>query len=211
MPTVSPEEFATYQDALLRGDRRTCEAVARRLLDQGISVRALYLDLFQRALYRVGLLWERNQVSVATEHIATAITEGLLNLALPYILEEPRIGRTVVVAGIAPEMHQVGAKMVADTFEMAGWDSLYVGANTPKEEAVRLLEERSPDLLALSLTMVFNVGPLEAMVEAAQAACPGLQIVIGGQGLLRSGDDVAARRSVHHLRSLADLDGYLEE
>lgn len=159
----------------------------------------------------MGLLWERNQISVATEHIATAITEGLLNLALPRVLEAPRIGRTVVVAGVAPELHQVGAKMVADSFEMQGWDSRYVGANTPTDELVRLVREQPSDLIALSLTMEFNIGALAALVEGAREARPGVEIVVGGQGLRRTGQTFSERHGVQHVSTLADLDGFLGE
>jgi hypothetical protein len=50
-----------------------------------VQVKSLYKDLFQKSLYRVGEVWEFNRISVAREHLATAITEGFLNLIYPML------------------------------------------------------------------------------------------------------------------------------
>lgn len=139
---IHDEIYAEYLAALLAGDRRRCSQLMLGLLAGGLPVRACYSGLIERSLYDVGALWERNRISVATEHMATAITEGLLNLALPYVLGAAPVGRTAVVAAVSPELHQVGARIVADVFEMSGWDSLFVGSNAPPEELLRLVSER---------------------------------------------------------------------
>lgn len=206
---ISEPTYEAYLASLLGGDRRRCRDLLTRLLDGGLPVRVAYLDLLQRALYRVGLLWERNRISVATEHVATAVTEDLLNVALPYLRCAPPVGRLAVVAGVSPEQHRVGAKMVADTFDQHGWDSVYVGASTPPGELLRLVRELRPDTVALSLTMFFNLGPLEAMIGSLRSAFPDQEIVVGGQGLDRLGPALAARARVTHLRTLAELDNHL--
>ena len=97
------------------------------------SVYPFYNNLFQKSLYRVGELWESNRISVAKEHLATAITEGLLNLVYPKLFEpeQYRKGRTILISCTANEFHQIGGKMVADVCELNGWDSHFLGANTP--------------------------------------------------------------------------------
>src|SRR6056297_1720566 len=65
--------YDDYLMSLLAGDRRRCRDFVRQLLDQGVGVKILYSDLFRNSLYEVGSLWENNQVSVATEHLATAV------------------------------------------------------------------------------------------------------------------------------------------
>ena len=66
----------------------------------------------------------------------------------------------VVVASVEDELHQVGGKMVADVFEMHGWDSFYLGSNTPISEMVRFAKERCPDAVGLSLTQLPQLGGL---------------------------------------------------
>lgn len=208
---LTDQIYAEYLDSLLAGNRMRCRTIALGLLDGGLPVRSMHIDLIQRSLYEVGQLWECNQVSVATEHIATAISEALLNLALPYVLPDALVGRTVIVAGVSPEVHQVGARIVADTFELHGWESLFVGASTPTEELVRLVRELEPDMVALSLTMFFNIGALESSIESLHEAVPALPIVVGGQGLKRGGQELASRhQNVRYMSEIHELEANLK-
>lgn len=213
MTTEIPEPvYAEYFDGLLAGDRRRCAAILTELLEGGLPVRTAYVALFQRSLYQVGVLWATNQISVATEHIATAITEGLLNLSFPYALGAKPVGRTVVATAVSPELHQVGARIVADTFESSGWNSVFVGADTtPPQALVGLVVDTNPTLLALSLTMFFNVPSLERILVGVHASLPQLKIIVGGQGLARLGRDLAARHEqVDYLTGLDELDAFIE-
>lgn len=58
----------------------------------------MYQDLVQRSLYEVGELWERGHVSVATEHLATAITESLLTWEF-----QPPLGQKVSTNCVPPD------------------------------------------------------------------------------------------------------------
>ena len=53
-----------------------------------------------------------------------------------------------------------GDRMVADFFEMDGWDTYFLGANTPAESVLRTADERRADVLAVSCTMTFHI-PLQ--------------------------------------------------
>ena len=44
-----------------------------------------------------------------------------------------RCGRCVVVTCVGGELHELGARMVGDFFDMAGWDTYFCGADTPHE------------------------------------------------------------------------------
>jgi methanogenic corrinoid protein MtbC1 len=209
-PTLAPPASCSdFTNALLAGDRRRCAELTQRALEEGAPVPELYEQLFQRALYRVGKLWECNQISVATEHQATSIVEGLLNQIFPRIISSRRVGKRIVVGSVAGELHQVGGKMVCDVFEMHGWDACYLGANTPAGELSRLLREQPPDLVGLSLSVYFHVGVLRGMVDAIRAEFPALPILIGGQGLRHIGPTLIQDPMVHYLADLHGLSRFV--
>lgn len=117
--------YPQYLQLLLEGNRQGCRQLVSALLAQQVPIKRLYLKLFQRALYQVGDLWAQGAVSVAKEHLATAITESMLTLVYPTLFRQPRCGRKAVVACVANEYHQLGAKMVADIIETKGWDGFF--------------------------------------------------------------------------------------
>ena len=51
---VRNETYALFQNALLKGDRRSCWSQVSALLDSDVSLEDLYLSLFKPALYEVG-------------------------------------------------------------------------------------------------------------------------------------------------------------
>ena len=179
--TGSYDFSAKYLENLLQGNRRNCSAIAKQYLAQNPSFLQLYEEVFKVALYEMGRLWETNQISVASEHIATAITEGILNEYFEQIVSKKRLNRKVVVACVEDDQHQVGIKMVADTFEMHGWESFFLGSGIPLVELIRYIHEVKPDLLAISLTIYSNFANLIKMLTKLRGEFPELQIIIGGQ------------------------------
>jgi len=155
--------YQEYLEALLQGRRADCGRRVQQLLDQDIDIKNLYTDLFQKSLYEVGRLWELNRISVAREHLVTAITEGLLGLVYPRLFDSdrPPASRKVVISCAANEYHQIGGKMVADVFEMNGWESHFLGANTPIDQMLAHIGDTKPDLVGLSLSVYFNLAPLK--------------------------------------------------
>ncbi len=199
--------YDRYFDMLLAGDRNRCSQLVSGFLAEGIPIRILYEHLFQRSLYQVGELWEHNRISVAREHLATSVTEYLQTLVYPLLFSSAHCGRKAVVACIAREYHQLGAKMVADILELNGWDSHFLGANTPVEELLSFLNEERPDLLALSLSVSANLpGFLEALGTVRQAR-PDIPTIVGGQAFRRIGrETLSAFPGVTLLESMQSLE-----
>ena len=178
---ISSEFYNRYFNAILDGDRARCTKMVQELLDQGIEIKLLYQQLFEKTLYQVGELWERNQISVAKEHLVTAITENLLNLVYPHLFRKKAVSKKAIICCAANEYHQVGGKMVADIMELNGWDTYFLGANIPVDQVVSFIDEKKPDLVGLSLSIYFNFPSLKKEIEAIQAHFPDLDIIVGGQ------------------------------
>jgi methanogenic corrinoid protein MtbC1 len=159
-----------YLEAVLAGDRRLAMRTIDEAVQAGTSVREIYLNVFQWAQHELGRLWEENQISVAEEHFATAVTQLCMSQLYDRILSTERNGRTLVAACIGGELHEIGVRMVADFFEMDGWDSHYLGASTPPGDIVETIEKVRADAVALSAAMSFNVKPLTELVGTIRNA-----------------------------------------
>lgn len=202
---VQSDDLAPFLNSLVRGDRDACWRISDGLLQANPDVLSLYQGLFQPALYRVGELWAANQISVATEHVATAITEQMMNRIYPRVIAADRCGRKVVVGLVEGERHQVGAKMVADVFEMHGWDAVFAGTGCSIDELLQIVERQQADLLALSCSIFEHFDILEHMLERTRERCPDLPVVLGGQGFQQAGPELESRFPNVSLGTLEDL------
>ncbi len=153
---ITQEIYKDYFNKLISGDRAGCGKIVNNLLNNDVTIKDLYINLFQSSLYEVGCLWENNKISVATEHLATSITEYLISTAYPSIFSSEHNGKRAVVTCTPGEYHQIGARMVADYFELNGWDSFFIGASAPDEDLLNFIEEKSPDVLAVSMSISYN-------------------------------------------------------
>lgn len=175
------EELARqFLDALLRADRRTAAQMILDAVQNGIEVKTIYMQVFQRTQREIGRLWQTNRIGVAEEHFCTAATQMIMSQLYPYIFTGERKDHRVVVACVGGELHEIGARMVADFLEMSGWDSYFLGANTPSQSILQVARERQAHVLALSATMTFHVSKVMEMIAALRAQALPIRVIVGG-------------------------------
>jgi methanogenic corrinoid protein MtbC1 len=169
-----------YLAALLRGERNAASRLILNAADGGTSIKDIYLLIFQRVQHEVGRLWHSNQIGVAQEHYCTACTQLIMSQLYPRIFSTERKGRRLVSTCVGGDLHEIGVRMVSDFFEMEGWDTFYLGANTPIAGTLQQLVERKPHVLAISATMAIHVKAVADLIAATRAAASPPRILVGG-------------------------------
>jgi methanogenic corrinoid protein MtbC1 len=167
---------------LLDGERQAASQLILQAVDSGVPVRDVYLHVFQASQREIGRLWQLNQVSVAQEHYCTAATQLIMAQLYPRIFRSEKSGQRIIVTSVAGELHEIGARIVADFFEMEGWDTYYLGANSPFEAVVQAIADRGAQLLAVSATMVFHIRVVEELIARVRASTGAntVKILVGG-------------------------------
>lgn len=191
--TITQESFITpkaphsdlaqqYTDALLQGQRHTASKLILNAVDSGISVKDIYLHVFETTQHEIGRLWEQNKISVAQEHYCTAATQLIMSQLYPHIFSINRNGYKIVATCISGNLHEVGIRMVSDFFEMEGWDTYYLGANAPIESILETLETQQADILAISATLTAHVNGVKKLIAAVRNHNPtkNVKIMVGG-------------------------------
>jgi len=204
---VSEEIYGNYMRQLMAGNRSECIRIINKLIKENISVKDLYERMFQRSMYDVGTLWETNKISIGAEHMCTSITEGLISLTHPLHFTTEHSGKKVVVTCTPGENHQVGARIVSDYFELNGWNSYFLGPNTPYIILADFIEEKKPDLLAVSMSINANLDSVTRLVKNLTKKFPDLKIIVGGQGFASEGESIfESLPMVEIIKSLGELD-----
>ena len=62
----------------------------------------------------------------------------------PLLVSSERRNRTLLCACPGTELHEMGARMVADIFENDGLDSIYLGASVPEDAMLEADPQQSP-------------------------------------------------------------------
>jgi methanogenic corrinoid protein MtbC1 len=194
-----------FLSAILGGQRQAALNVVEEALRAGHSHVDIYVNVFTEALHRVGELWELNKISVAQEHIATAITQYVIAAIYPRLVPAAVHRGSMVVTGVAGELHQIGANLVADAMEANGWTVRFLGTNLPHSSVLATIEEISADLLCISTTIVANLPSVADLVRTVRSklneGAP--KIVLGGAAYrvaTQFAGDVGAMEAINDLR-----------
>lgn len=210
--TSAADVQAAYLAALLDGDRRRAFQVIAAAREAGLDLGTFYMQVFQPSLREIGRLWQENAITVADEHLATAITQAAMARVFEQLARwDHGAGPTLVAACADTERHEVGLRMVCDLLECEGWQTTYLGATVPVEGLAAMVARRRPDVVALSVTLPPHLPRLRAMIAAVREAAgdaPPL-ILVGGRPFLtdpslatRLGADLTASDATEAVRLL---------
>jgi methanogenic corrinoid protein MtbC1 len=167
--------------AILGGQRQAALSTVEEALQAGASHIDIYADVISESLHSVGALWEQNRISVAQEHMATAVAQYVIAMIYPLLTRPKPYRGTMVVSGVSGEQHQIGANLVADAMEANGWDVRFLGTNLPQATILSVVEETSADVLCISTTLIANLPSAAELVESVRTRLKDApRIVLGG-------------------------------
>lgn len=174
-------EIELYMQSLFDKKMRRSMYLIQRFLADGIPVNDIYIKILAESMRRVGELWHHAKIGVDLEHYCTSVTQMAMTQLYPVIFETKRKDKTLLCACPGRELHEMGARMLTDVFENAGWDSVYLGAAVPVDALMASIEENQPDLVAFSVTMPQHLIDCQQIVEEVHKKYPKLPIAVGGR------------------------------
>jgi methanogenic corrinoid protein MtbC1 len=170
-----------YLSRLINAKRSIAVQYILNLVDSGVRIKDIYNYVFQPVQYEIGQLWQTGKISVAQEHYATAVTQLAMAQLYPKIFATPKIGRSMVATCPTGELHEIGVRMLADIFELSGWDTYYLGANTPDSGILSTIESQQPEIVAISATMTFHLNKVENLINFIRRSnLSNSKILVGG-------------------------------
>ena len=190
--------------AILAGDIAAALAVARDARERGLPF--FYEQVVTASLVEVGRRWEIGEITVADEHVATAVAQSVIASFYPSFPWAPE-GPRAVVACIAGERHELGARMAADLLAYDGWNVQFVGADVPLDALLELVVRDRPQFVGLSIGLPERLPQLQTAIARLRAEVPACRVVVGGRALARLdtgslGVDLIARSAVESVAAV---------
>ena len=176
--------YDAFLKYLIQMESEKAYQIVLKEIEKGMSIKDVYLNLFQPTLYKVGELWHQRVISVAKEHYITAAIQNMIGRLYSKLFsyrEKPKYSITAVCAG--DELHEIGMRMVADFFEISNWDSYFLGSNIPVSIVINHLLENPTDLLAISATTSQHLFQVKHLIEAVKSnpQLKQVKIIVGGK------------------------------
>lgn len=175
--------------ALQKEDKEKAVTLSLAALDQQeIRVVDLYEKILTPALVSVVEEYKKDDDLIWREHVRSGIIRTIIECAYPYVLKEkktkPSVDKQVLVMCPEYEDHEIGAKMVADFYELAGYDAFFTGARTPISTARQAIREVQPHYVVISVTNFYNFISIKRTVDSLRKeAGDSLTVIVGGRAV----------------------------
>jgi methanogenic corrinoid protein MtbC1 len=179
-PLVAVEAASAYLRALAEGDRRgACEAVLSAVR-RGLDARDAYTMVLGPVQREIGNLWHAGELTIAEEHFASATMQTAMSQLLALAPAAPSRGLTAMVAAVDGNIHDLGARQVADFFEMDGWRTVYLGGSVPTDDLASAAAQFGAHVVGLSAALPVHLRAMEDAVAAVRERAPSAAIIVGG-------------------------------
>ncbi|WP_050615676.1 cobalamin B12-binding domain-containing protein [Bacillus testis] len=155
------------------------------------------------ALQYIGDLWEKNRVSVADEHLATAICDFILAKLHPKT--EGYKGQTAMFMCLEGESHYIGLKMASMLFAENGWRIRYLGPNMPVEHVLKQVEDIKPDVVCLSVTIAYHLPRIAAYLKGLASLSERPDVIIGSRLALQHDFSLYGVQPSNVMKNLGDV------
>lgn len=133
-------------------------------------------------LQRIGAEWQAGQLSVSSEHLATAIANRVVVSVLD-ALRPAESAPTLLVAGPAGDRHEMGALLASAIAASEGWRVAYMGPDLPAAEVAGAA--RAIGVAAVGLSVVFVESrdrTLSELTAVRDLLPPSVPLLVGGRG-----------------------------
>ena len=148
----------------------------------------LYQNVLSRSLNEMTCNIKDKKLCIWREHVRSSIIRNILECAYPYVIKlknnyfsnAKKRGKVAVICPDG-EYHEIGPRMVADYYTLLGYDSVYVGSSTPKEEFIYAINDIKPVMLALSVSNFYNLVSTKKTIDAIREKVDyPIKIIVGG-------------------------------
>lgn len=161
------------------------------LEEEKITYKELYSDLIIPYLGNWDCNDEIEELCIFKEHVSTSIIRSIIEINYPFLIkkrekliEEKKIKelrKKVFITCPSREYHEIGARIIRDIFYINGYDVVYVGANTPLNQIIKMTKVYIPDYIAFSVSDPYNIISARKTIEELRKNNTHSTIIVGGR------------------------------
>jgi MerR family transcriptional regulator, light-induced transcriptional regulator len=179
---IQEEMFALLSDCNVKGLVDIYEKYSRLF-----GLTEFYDKLLKPVMYRIGDLWQKGQLDVATEHASTNTAIGLIKIINERIItartrpQESSLQYKAVICTPDGELHSLACNMIESLLLNNGFKVYNISTSIPTDEGLQYIHDVRPDIVFISVTLSENIRSAQRLIQQIQSKYNNkLPIVVGG-------------------------------
>ena len=172
------------RQAVIEGDEEAAEAMARKVIAEGINPVEIINEGLSPAMTEVGDGFANEEIPLPGVLVAAEAMTKAIEIMEPHIAKEEvaeTLG-TVVLGTVEGDIHDIGKRIVATMLKVYGFEVHDLGRDVPIDVFVEKAKELKPDILGSSSLMTTTMGGQKILEEKlrAEGIRDNLKTMIGG-------------------------------
>jgi len=145
-----------------------------------------YDKLLKPVMYRIGDLWQKGQLDVATEHASTNTAISLIKIINERITtmtrpQESSSEYKAVICTPDGELHGLACNMIESILLSKGFKVYNISTSIPSDYIIDYIRDLQPDIVLVSITLLENIKSAERLIHQIHAKYNNkLPVVVGG-------------------------------
>jgi 5-methyltetrahydrofolate--homocysteine methyltransferase len=175
------DDFSSLQLFLLRGDGKTAEGTAAKLIQEGFGADEVVSRGLAPAMDRLGALYSRREIFLPHLIAGAEAARTLMDYLGPLL--RSKTGETpgrIVLATVEGDMHDIGKNLVGLFLSNAGFEVIDLGRDIPSWKIVDSALKNSADLIGLSALMSTTAVKMAEVVDLLRERGSAIPVIAGG-------------------------------
>lgn len=204
---INKEDYKIFLDYLLEGKKEDARQLILDICNMGVPIDDIYYNILEKTLIEIGDLWGKGKVDVWKEHYVSENILDIMRDIKSFYEKEKNIKKSVIALTASGELHNIGLKMISDLLELEGYKVTYLGVNVPTLSLLNAIESENPKVIAISVTMEYNIDSSKNMIEAIRSKFRDKApiIIIGGRAFLNIKDVCSVTGADYYCKNINDI------
>ncbi len=146
-----------------------------------------YERLLTPVMYKVGDLWSKGTLDVATEHVCSNAAHSLIKIINEKVSRQKQPStevKKILLCTPEGEMHSLGCMVIESVLMSKGYSVLNIAPSVPSTSVISFANKLEPDLIIISITLTENLHAANRLINdilSTKADHP--LILLGGAGI----------------------------
>lgn len=179
-------DVADFLHEVIGTDDAAAPTFVRKLLDQGVAVESIFMDLLAPTARELGIMWEDDECSFVDVTVALGRLQRVLRELSQTFQSDadaaPESEGHVLLTCLPGEQHTLGLILVAE-FLMRDGFRVIVGSPWTEEDLLEQVRSQWFDVIGFSAGCDSKIGHLKREIVRIRSASknPNVRILVGGQ------------------------------
>ncbi|MCA9828019.1 MAG: cobalamin-dependent protein [Nitrosopumilus sp.] len=189
LASYNPKDVKKREDVTKKSKQDLYRKLTEGSIEHCIKIYEEYVKIFNEpdffdkilrpVMQKIGDNWESGKISIATEHVASNISQTLVKIIMDRVAST-RNKKKILICVPLGEEHHLGCDVLETYLSIRGFRVYNIGTSVPTESILSFIQNNKPDIILISITLEDNIGAGQRLVRKIRDKHK-IPVLIGGR------------------------------